>query len=348
MDQFSRINPFKELKIIFIGEESHDAGGLIREWLTILFKKILDKDTGLFERSDTDEIGYIIKQDLCPSQDNLNKYFFIGRILAKALLENLTVNCCFNKVVYQLLLGETIQLNDLVFIDRPLYNSMKHLVKMREECGENIALCEIYFTYEYEGTDGTHYQQDLIENGSDILVTQDNLDLYIQKRIEYYTKSQMGGIKQIISGINTIFPVDYLKIFTSDQLGLLINGTPFIDTEDWRMNTIYKNYNDYDNVILNFWDIISNLSQEDLANFLLFCTGSSRVPIGGFKSLESNRGQISKFEIVKTEYYAGKKNFLRAHTCFNRLDLPNFPDKNSLNDAVKFALENEVLGFGIE
>ena len=153
MKQFEKINPFKELKIIFIGEESHDAGGLIREWLTILFKKILDKDTGLFERSDTDEIGYIIKQDLCPSQDNLNKYFFIGRILAKALLENLTVNCCFNKVVYQLLLGETIQLNDLVFIDRPLYNSMKHLVKMREECGDNIALCEIYFTYEYEGTE---------------------------------------------------------------------------------------------------------------------------------------------------------------------------------------------------
>jgi hypothetical protein len=61
-------------------------------------------------------------------------------------------------------------------------------------------------------------------------------------RIEYYTKSQLSGIKEIIRGINTIFPVDYLKIFSSDQLGLLINGTPFIDTEDWRMNTKYKNY----------------------------------------------------------------------------------------------------------
>ena len=348
MDQFSKINPFKELKIIFIGEESHDAGGLIREWLTILFKTILDKETGLFKRSDTDEIGYIIKPNLYPSKDSLNKYFFIGKVLAKALLENLTVNCCFNKLIYQLILGEKIELNDLVFIDRPLYNSMKHLVSMKNECADNIALCEIYFTYEYEGTNGIHNQEDLIENGSDILVTKDNLDLYIQKRIEFYTKSQMGGIKQIITGINTIFPVDYLKIFTSDQLGLLINGTPFIDTEDWRINTIYKNYNDYDDVIVNFWEIISNLSQEELSNFLLFCTGSSRVPIGGFKSLESNRGQISKFEIVKTEYYNGKKNFLRAHTCFNRLDLPNFPDKNTLNEAIKFALENEILGFGIE
>ena len=349
MEQFEKINPFKELKIIFIGEESQDAGGLIREWLTILFQTILDYKTGLFERSDTEEVGYVIKPDLSPSQDMLKQYFFIGRVLAKALLENLTVNCCFNKVIYQLILGEKIKLDDLIFIDRPLYKSLKQLISMRDECGgENIAFCEIYFTYDLEGKDGMIYQQDLIENGSEVLVTQDNLDLYIEKRIEYYTKSQMGGIKEIISGINTIFPVEYLKIFTSDQLGLLINGTPFIDTEDWRMNTQYKNYNDYDNVIINFWDIISNLSQEQLSNFLLFCTGSSRVPIGGFKSLESNRGQISKFEIVKTEYAAGKKNFLRTHTCFNRLDLPNFPDKNTLEEAVKFALENEVLGFGIE
>ena len=133
MTQFETINLFKELKIIFIGEESHDAGGLIREWLTILFQKILDRDTGLFQRSDTDEVGYIIKPNLYPSQDLLNKYFFIGRVLAKALLENLTVNCCFNKVIYQLILGEKIELNDLVFIDRPLYKSMKHLVSMKEE-----------------------------------------------------------------------------------------------------------------------------------------------------------------------------------------------------------------------
>ena len=348
MEQFDNINLFKELKIIFIGEESHDAGGLIREWLTILFTKILDKDSGLFQRSDTDEIGYLIKPNLYPSKELLNKYYFIGRVLAKALLENLTVNCCFNKMVYQLILGEKIELNDLVFIDRPLYNSLKHLVSMKEECAENIDLCEIYFTFDYEGENGQYLQEDLIENGRNILVTQYNLDKYIDKRIEYFTKSQLSGIREIIRGINTIFPVDYLKIFTSDQLGLLINGTPFIDTEDWRMNTKYKDYQDYDNVIINFWDIISELSQEDLSNFLLFCTGSSRVPIGGFKSLESNRGQISNFEIVKTEYYEGKKNFLRAHTCFNRLDLPNFPNKETLNEAINFALENEVLGFGIE
>ena len=348
MVQLEVLNLFKEVKIIFTGEESSDAGGLIREWLTILFKEIMDPKTGLFERSDTDEVSYIIKQNISNTKENRDKYYFIGRVLAKALLENLTVNCCFNKVIYQLILGEKIEYKDLIFIDRPLYNSLKNLISMKEECADNIAFCEIYFSVQFEDERGNMCFQDLIENGNDILVTKDNFDLYIEKRIEYFTKAQLIGVKEIIRGINTIFSVDLLKIFTSDQLGLLINGTPFIDVDDWRLNTQYKNYNDYDNVIINFWEIISNLSQEDLSNFLLFCTGSSRVPIGGFKSLESNRGQISKFEIVKIDYIIGAKNFLRVHTCFNRLDLPEYPDKYSLEEAVRFALENQVLGYGIE
>ena len=181
-----------------------------------------------------------------------------------------------------------------------------------------------------------------------MIVTKDNLDLYIEKRIEFFTKTQQIGVNEIIRGINAVFSVDNFKIFNSDQLELLINGTPFIDVEDWRLNTRYKNYNEYDDVIIDFWEIISGFTQEELSNFLLFCTGSSRVPVGGFKALESNRGQISKFEIVKIDFQKGFNNFLRVHTCFNRLDLPNYPDKESLKKAIKFALENQVLGYGIE
>jgi E3 ubiquitin-protein ligase HUWE1 len=275
--------------------------------------------------------------------EHLLYFEFIGKIMAKAIYDGMMIDCYFTRIIYKLILGTSISYHDMEDYDPVYYNSIKWLLE------NDLTNAETYLTYSYNHDNlGEIQTVDLIENGRNVLVTQYNLDEYIDKRIEYFTKSQLSGIREIIRGINTIFPVDYLKIFTSDQLGLLINGTPFIDTEDWRMNTKYKDYQDYDNVIINFWDIISELSQEDLSNFLLFCTGSSRVPIGGFKSLESNRGQISNFEIVKTEYYEGKKNFLRAHTCFNRLDLPNFPNKETLNEAIKFALENEVLGFGIE
>ena len=348
--QIEMFNIHKEIKIIFLGEESSDAGGLIREWLTILFKQIMDEKSGLFERSDTDEISYIIKKNIKKDKETLDKYYFIGKILAKALLENLTVNCCLNKAIYQLILKEKIKFEDLIFIDKPLYNSLNNLKKLKEEEGDtdNIAFCELYFCNDYKDDKGNLITKDLIPNGQNILVTKKNLDFYIEKRMEEFKNSQLIGVNEIIKGINSVFNVDYLKIFTSDQLELLINGTPFIDVEDWRINTQYKNYNDYDNTILMFWEVISSLSQEELSNFLLFCTGSSKVPIGGFKSLESNRGQKSKFEIVKTEYIKGAKNFLRVHTCFNRLDLPEFPDEFSLRQSIKFALENQVLGYGIE
>ena len=54
---------------------------------------------------------------------------------------------------------------------------------MKEECSKNKASYEIYFTYDYEWFDCTQFPQDLIENGSDILVTQNNIDLYIDKKI---------------------------------------------------------------------------------------------------------------------------------------------------------------------
>ena len=223
---------------------------------------------------------------------------------------------------------------------------MKNLIELKKN-GDDLLSLELYFSIQYYENKKL-ITDELIQNGNNILVTSDNLDEYIEKRIEYLIKKQKNSVELIKKGFNTLIPLKELLIFNSDQLSLLINGTPFIDVDDWRLNTIYKNYLEYDNVIINFWEVLSNLTQNDLSNFLLFCTGSSRVPIGGFKTLESNRGNISKFCITKTEYVPNHKNFIKAHTCFNRLDLPNFPNEELLKDAIKFAIENETLGFGIE
>ena len=158
---------------------------------------------------------------------------------------------------------------------------------------------------------------ELISNGNSTLVTKDNLNVYIEKRIDYLIKSQKPSVDALKNGFNSIISFDQINnIFTSDEFNLLINGTPFIDVDDWRLNTQYKNYNPNDNIIINFWDIINNLTQEELSNFLLFCTGSSRVPIGGFQRLESNRGNINKFCITKCEYNINDKKFFESTYLF--------------------------------
>lgn len=67
-----------------------------------------------------------------------------------------------------------------------------------------------------------------------------------------------------------------------------------------------------------------------------------------FSALESNRGNISKFCITKIEWNKSSKNYIRAHTCFNRLDMPEYPNYKLVQEAVNFIIQNEILGFGVD
>jgi len=67
-----------------------------------------------------------------------------------------------------------------------------------------------------------------------------------------------------------------------------------------------------------------------------------------YSALESNRGEISHFCLVSVDYYPKKKNYIKAHTCFNRVDIPVYPNKNELIEALDFIVKNEIFGFGID
>ena len=343
IEKFKNIPLKDQIKIKFNGEECIDAGGIIREYLTVLFKELLDPKTDLFEKTENDEISYIFSQNEI-TKDKKICYEFIGTIIAKALTQGLTVNCLLNSIIYKIILQEEIKLNDIVFIDRQLYLSIKNLIDLSKT--QNIADLEMYFEID-KIIDGKMKHINLIDNGNKIKVTNNNLYDFIAARINYLINSQLEGINYIIKGIEKVFPLSYFDDFSSDELNLLINGFPFIDIEDWKENTEYVGYKKTDKLIKNFWEILYTFSQDDLSKFLQFVTGSSRVPIGGFKSLESNKGTLYKFTIQKIEYKKNLMNFCKAHTCFNKIDLPNFPNKDELLNSIKFAIENECVGFGM-
>ena len=78
---------------------------------------------------------------------------------------------------------------------------------------------------------------------------------------------------------------------------MILHGPTDIDIEDWRKFTIYKGYNYNDKQILWFWEFVSKQTQEKLRHLLHYVTGTTRVPILGFKYLESNRNQLVQFTI---------------------------------------------------
>lgn len=74
-----------------------------------------------------------------------------------------------------------------------------------------------------------------------------------------------------------------MKIFNASELELLICGQPKIDVEDLKANTEYSNYTENSPQIQWFWKLMKDFSEEQKAWFLSFVTGTTQVPLDGFK-----------------------------------------------------------------
>ena len=342
--EIEKVNLWKEVKISFNGEVSYDAGGLFREWFIILIEELEKKEMKLFEKSENDEISYIFNKNLNENSYWSFKYFrFIGKLMAKSIIDNITINLSFNSLIYKLILEEKIYFEDLKNIDTYLYSSLLSLKNMKPE---ELDAMEIYYTYQYEDSNGKLVTDELIEGGEDIKVT--DINDYIEKRINYIVKKAKVLIEYIQEGLFFYIPKYVIKSLNSYEFELLICGQPFIDVKEWKENSIYKGkFTKSTSCVKWFWEEIYKLNQENLRRFLQFSTGSSRVPINGFQNLESNRGEKAKFCLNSVSYNKHGNNFIRAHTCFNRLDVPEFKKKSEVHDAIQFVLKN-ITGFGIE
>ena len=67
-------------------------------------------------------------------------------------------------------------------------------------------------------------------------------------------------------------------------------GIGKIDIVDWRSNTRLKHCTAETPVVKWFWEIVEGYSEEMRARLLQFVTGSSRVPLQGFKALQGSTG----------------------------------------------------------
>ena len=61
-------------------------------------------------------------------------------------------------------------------------------------------------------------------------------------------------------------------------------------------------------VIKWFWEILSELFQNELSNLLFFATSSSRVTLGGFIELEKTNGKLCRFKLEYAPYVKNRKN----------------------------------------
>uniref|UniRef100_A0A8C7C5U7 E3 ubiquitin-protein ligase n=1 Tax=Oncorhynchus kisutch TaxID=8019 RepID=A0A8C7C5U7_ONCKI len=165
--------------------------------------------------------------------------------------------------------------------------------------------------------------------------------LYVNWRFLHGIEAQFLALQK---GFNEVIPQHLLKSFDEKELELIVCGLGKIDIADWKSNTRLKHCTTDSNVVKWFWKAVESYDEERRARLLQFVTGSSRVPLQGFKALQGAAGP-RLFTIHQID--ANTNNLPKAHTCFNRIDVPAYEQYDKLYDKLLTAIE-ETCGFAVE
>ena len=259
----------------FLGEAGVDAGGLAREFYELVTDSIFDADTGLWLSNSTNQMAMRINpasEISCP-EDHLIYFRFLGRVMGKAMFDGHLVKGHMVRHVYKHILGWPITFEDLELADEEYYNSLKSLLQV-----DNVEDMCLDFTFTEDAL-GMNRVVELIPDGANVNVTNDNLPEFLEANLKYHMMDRVKPqLTELLLGFFDVIPEPLLTIFDFQELELLMCGLPTIDIDDWMKFTKYQGYFEKDKEKSNtcswFWEIVRDeLDQETRARLLQFVTG---------------------------------------------------------------------------
>jgi hypothetical protein len=324
----------RRFQIQFLQEFGSDAGGLRREWYSLLARKIVE--SGIMIETEADSRRYL------PRTIGDNVMEFVGKFVAKAVKDRETILIRFARVALRYILEglDSVELNLETF--REDYPEHATALKWMLDNESSEAIRDLNFSLDIiEG--GVRRVHELIEGGSDIPVTADNKVEYVNHVIEYKMRQSIRPqLESFLLGFHSVLPRDELSnLFTSvDELDLRIAGSPVIDISDLRAHTRYSGYIEEEIQITWFWDVIESFTQEELSLLVKFTSGTPAAPVGGFANLPLRIARVG------LNVDPARNPLPSAHTCFNQLDLPEYTSKEELREKLILSITRGNEGFG--
>ncbi|KAG8626704.1 hypothetical protein KVT40_005649 [Elsinoe batatas] len=382
MDQFYELGPaLKEpIQITFVDEfdmveAGIDGGGVTKEFLTSATAQAFSPDYHLFRSNSQhllypnptamDEmkeaylaaVGRLDPEYREELQRLLDSYEFAGRVVGKCLYEGILVDISFAGffLVKWALTGSNglshdsgyrAGINDLRDLDEELYQGLLSLKNYQGNV-EDLSLT-FSITDEIPLEDGRvkTVERELIPNGANIPVNNENRLIYISRVARYRLQGQSAPqTNAFLKGLASIVQPGWLSMFNQSEIQNLVGGSASsIDIEDLRRNTIYSGLyvvgddNEEHPVIKLFWKAMHEFTDEDKGKVLKFVTSTPRAPLLGFGSLNP------KFSIRDSG--EDESRFPTTSTCINLLKLPRYRSKQTLKDKLLYAV-NSGAGFDL-
>lgn len=204
---------YGKLSVRFHGEEGVDAGGVTREWFQVMSRQMFNPDYALFIPVASDRTTFHPNKLSHINEAHLMFFEFIGRVIGKALYEGRALDCHFSRAVYKRILGKPVSIKDMETLDLDYYKSLLWML-------ENDIADIITETFSIETEEfGVTQIVDLIENGRNIPVTEENKQEYVHLVVEYrLTGSVKVQLEEFLKGMVLSLSLGDLIILTFHRI----------------------------------------------------------------------------------------------------------------------------------
>ncbi|XP_066897845.1 ubiquitin-protein ligase E3C isoform X4 [Kogia breviceps] len=314
-----------------LDEAGIDGGGIFREFLNELLKSGFNPNQGFFKTTNEGLLYPNPAAQMLVGESFARHYYFLGRMLGKALYENMLVELPFAGFFLSKLLGTSadVDIHHLASLDPEVYKNLLFLKSYEgdvEELGLNFTVVNNDL--------GEAQVVELKFGGKDIPVSSANRIAYIHLVADYRLNRQIRQhCLAFRQGLANVVSLEWLRMFDQQEIQVLISGAQVpISLEDLKSFTNYSGGYSADHPVIRvFWRVVEGFTDEEKRKLLKFVTSCSRPPLLGFKELYPafcihNGG--SDLERLPT-----------ASTCMNLLKLPEFQDEALLRSKLLYAIE---------
>lgn len=127
------------------------------------------------------------------------------------------------------------------------------------------------------------------------------VDLYVNMVLNFGVEKQFNVFKDAFL---KVCGGRVLRLFHSQELMAVVVGNQDYDWYELQKNTEYKNgYSADDETIKLFWEVFHEFDIDYKKKFLLFLTGSDRVPVMGMKAIKVSNYLCYKYFVVINQYF---------------------------------------------
>jgi hypothetical protein len=299
-------------KVLLAGERAQDAGGPYRESWSLMCAELMSSTLPLLVPSANNRTGvgsnrdaWVLNPGACYNPVQIQMLEFLGKLLGAAARSQNYLDLTIAPLIWKLIVGHDAEgalgLDELREVDTLTANSIDSICSFSGSESEFNSLYEdVMFTVTVTTATSVESSNvdaatavitaaassvkeaptaELHSGGSTQVLRYENRTLYCEEVMRYRLNEFRPAALHVRKGLATQLPAAMLALLCGHELEALVCGNPDVDVALLRSVCDYSNYRESDDIVLWFWEILTECGVEDRKAFLRFIWGRSRLPL---------------------------------------------------------------------